>query len=412
VLKNKNIILGVTGSIAAYKAAILIRLLVKEGAHVKVIMTDLAKAFITPLTLATLTKNPVLVDFYNPENGDWNNHVDLGLWADAYLIAPVTANTMAKMAHGIADNLLLTTYLSARCPVFIAPAMDMDMLRHRATQENIKMLKSRGHVVIEPSSGELASGLEGKGRMEEPVRILDVLKDHFQKDQGEKKKTLNRFQGKKVLLTAGPTYEAIDPVRFIGNHSTGKMGYALAEAFIREGARVHLVSGPTGLFVPEGLQSFIRVQQAEEMHQACQKLFPQCDIVCLTAAVADYKPVDVKKQKIKAQSSQLTIELEKTIDIAAELGKQKNNNQFVVGFALETDNELKNAGEKLKKKNFDLIVLNSLRDRGAGFGYDTNKVTLIDSDNKTYNFGLKQKEHVARDILDVIDEKLQKYEAK
>jgi phosphopantothenoylcysteine decarboxylase/phosphopantothenate--cysteine ligase len=274
------------------------------------------------------------------------------------------------------------------------------------------MLKSRGHVVIEPSSGELASGLEGKGRMEEPVRILDVLKDHFQKDQGEKKKTLNRFQGKKVLLTAGPTYEAIDPVRFIGNHSTGKMGYALAEAFIREGARVHLVSGPTGLFVPEGLQSFIRVQQAEEMHQACQKLFPQCDIVCLTAAVADYKPVDVKKQKIKAQSSQLTIELEKTIDIAAELGKQKNNNQFVVGFALETDNELKNAGEKLKKKNFDLIVLNSLRDRGAGFGYDTNKVTLIDSDNKTYNFGLKQKEHVARDILDVIDEKLQKYEAK
>lgn len=406
MLKNKKIILGVTGSIAAYKAAILIRLLVKEGAQVRVLMTDLAKAFITPLTLATLSKNPVLVEFYNPENGDWNNHVDLGMWADAYLIAPATANTMAKMAHGVADNLLLTTYLSARCPVFVAPAMDLDMLKHTATQENINKLKERGHVVIEPSTGELASGLEGKGRMEEPGIIVEMLLNYFQNTSTEKKNSLSNLKGKKVLVTAGPTYESIDPVRFIGNYSSGKMGYAIADELSKIGAEVYLVSGPTSLSPPSHIHQKIDVQNANEMLVACKNLFSSCDIIILSAAVADYRPKNLLSQKLKSTAKELELKLEKTADIAYELGLNKSAHQFIVGFALETEHELDNAKKKLQKKNFDLIVLNSLQDKGAGFVHDTNKVTIIDRDNKKFNFGLKEKAEVAYDILQVISEKL------
>jgi phosphopantothenoylcysteine decarboxylase/phosphopantothenate--cysteine ligase len=407
VLKDKKILIGVTGSIAAYKAAFLIRMLVREGAEVRVVMTDLAKAFITPLTLATLSRNPVLTEFYDPENGNWNNHVDLGSWADAYLIAPATANTIAKMAHGVADNLLLTTYLSARCPVFVAPAMDLDMFRHAATQENLKKLSGRGHIIIEPSTGELASGLEGKGRMEEPGQILKILSDYYKKASGEKKNSLNKLKGKQVLITAGPTYEKIDPVRFIGNHSSGKMGYAIAALLAKAGAKVCLVSGPTGLDDPAGVMKKIDVQTAEEMYRACTEIFSRCDIAILAAAVADYKPSRTSRQKIKSQDTNLNLQLEKTVDIASELGKRKGKGQLVVGFALETEQELENAKMKLQKKNLDMIVLNSLQDKGAGFGHDTNKITIIDRDNKIVNFGLKEKSEVAFDILQMISEKLQ-----
>lgn len=406
MIKGKKILLGVTGSIAAYKAAMLIRLLVKQGAEVKVVMTELAKQFITPLTLATLSKNPVLVDFFNPENGEWNNHVDLGIWADAYLLAPATANTIAKMSNGIADNLLLTSYLSARCPVFIAPAMDLDMLQHVSTQNNLRILTQRNHIIIEPSTGELASGLEGKGRMEEPEIIVEALNTFFGKLPGEKKKPENSLKGKKVLVTAGPTYEPIDPVRFIGNRSSGKMGYALAQAFAQEGAYVVLVSGPTSLTPAEQISEHIRVQTADEMFAVCEKHFHNSDIILLAAAVADYKVASFSEQKIKSTSPEKDIKLNKTVDIAQLLGSKKQTGQFIVGFALETQNEIENASKKLKIKNFDFIVLNSLNDKGAGFEFDTNKITILDSDNKIHNFGLKSKSDVAQDILSLVLDKI------
>jgi phosphopantothenoylcysteine decarboxylase/phosphopantothenate--cysteine ligase len=407
MLKDKKILIGVTGSIAAYKAAIIIRLMVKEGAQVKVLMTELAKQFITPLTLATLSKNPVSIEFFNPENGDWNSHVDLGNWADAYLLAPATANTISKMTHGIADNLVLTTYLSARCPVFIAPAMDLDMLKHVAIQENMATLVKRGNIIIEPAEGELASGLEGKGRMEEPEKILEILKNYFETGQAEKKKSIIDFTGKKVLITAGPTYESIDPVRYIGNFSTGKMGFALANSFAESGAEVILISGPTNLVPEKHLKNFIQVNSAEEMYNQCMKYFPSVDIAVLSAAVADYKPSGISEQKIKSHKESLILELVKTTDIAKELGNIKSRNQILVGFALETENEIQNAQTKLQKKNLDLIVLNSLNDDGAGFGNDTNKISIIDKHNKILNFGLKSKKEVACDIINVIFEKMQ-----
>jgi phosphopantothenoylcysteine decarboxylase/phosphopantothenate--cysteine ligase len=407
MLKDKKILIGVTGSIAAYKAAILIRLFIKEGAQVKVLMTGIAKQFISPLTLATLSKNPVLVDFFNPENGDWNSHVDLGNWADGYLIAPATANTIAKMAYGIADNLLLTTYLSARCPVFIAPAMDLDMYKHIAVQENITKLIKQGNTIIEPAEGELASGLEGKGRMEEPERIIEILTNYFAQSKFEKKKPLNNFKGKKVLITAGPTYEPIDPVRFIGNFSSGKMGFALADKFSESGAEVILISGPTNIVSERPLKKYIPVKTSDEMYNHCIKHFPTVDIAVLSAAVADYKPADISLQKIKSKNKHLTINMVKTIDIAQELGRIKLPKQILVGFALETENEIQNAKAKMLKKNLDLIVLNSLSDEGAGFGYDTNKITIIDKDNKIQKFGLKSKREVALDIINVIHEKME-----
>ena len=401
MLKGKKIILGVTGSIAAYKAAILVRLLVKDGAEVKVIMTPLAKEFITPLTLATLSKNPILVDFFNPEDGRWNSHVEIGIWADAYLIAPATANTLAKMAHGIADNLLLTTYLSARCPVLAAPAMDVDMFNHVATQENISLLRSRGVHIIEPSSGELASGLEGKGRMQEPEVIVDSLKELFKKDAGfrEPKKKVRPL---KVLVTAGPTYEPIDPVRFIGNYSSGKMGFAIAKAFARLDHEVILVTGPTSLDIVHPKIRLIRVQTAQQMHDVCLEYFPSCDCAVLSAAVADYTPAARAEQKIKRDKDNLQLELKANPDIAAALGRMKTNNQVTVGFALETANERENAKQKLARKNLDFIVLNSLNEKGAGFNTDTNKVTFIDNHNKEMELPLKSKDEVALDILEKV----------
>jgi phosphopantothenoylcysteine decarboxylase / phosphopantothenate---cysteine ligase len=391
MLKGKHILLGVTGSIAAYKAASIIRLLVKHGAEVKVVMTPLAKEFITPLTLATLSKNPILIDFFNPENGDWNSHIDLGLWADAYLIAPASANTIAKMSNGVADNLLLTTYLSVRCPVFIAPAMDVDMLLHPATNSNIEKLKSTGVTVIEPATGELASGLEGKGRMEEPEKIVDVLDVFFSKQL--------KLKGYKVLVTAGPTYEAIDPVRFIGNHSSGKMGYALAENLAKWGAEVVLVSGPVSISLDLPNVAIIKVDSAEEMYKACIDEFPKCNAAIMAAAVADYSPVKTSASKIKRSDKNITLQLKANPDIAASIGKMKKKKQVVGGFALETDDPVMNATRKLKKKNLDFIVLNSLNDPGAGFNSDTNKITIIDRNNKIENFELKSKAEVAVDII-------------
>lgn len=400
MLKDKHIILGITGSIAAYKAAPLTRLLVKEGASVKVVMTALAKEFITPLTMATLSRNPIMVEFYNPENGDWNSHVDLGLWADAMLIAPATANTMGKMAAGIADNLLLTTYLSAKCPVFVAPAMDLDMFRHPATRKNLEVLKSYGNIVIEPAEGELASGLVGKGRMSEPEEIVAFLKAYFE-EQAD-------LKGKKVLLTAGPTYEQIDPVRFIGNFSTGKMGFALAEEFARRGAEVVLVTGPVSLKTENALIRRVDVVSAGEMFDEVTKLSDGCDIVVSCAAVADFTPSRKSMTKLKRGKENLELELVPTKDIAAELGRRKKEGQLLVGFALETNDEECNALAKLKKKNLDLIVLNSLNDQGAGFGGDTNKVTMIDREENSRTYSLKSKREVARDIVDRVVEILKR----
>ncbi|SDC26692.1 bifunctional phosphopantothenoylcysteine decarboxylase/phosphopantothenate--cysteine ligase CoaBC [Williamwhitmania taraxaci] len=394
MLKGKHIIIGVTGSIAAYKAAHLIRLLKKEECEVKVIMTPLAKEFITPLTLATLAKSPILVDFFNPENGDWNSHVDLGMWADAYLIAPATANTMGKMANGIADNLLLTTYLSAKCPVFVAPAMDLDMFQHAATQNNIQKLRSYGNHIIEPTAGELASGLIGKGRMEEPEQIVAYLSRFF-----DLKKKLN---GKICLVNAGPTYEAIDPVRFIGNHSTGKMGFAIAYELAERGAQVELISGPTNETIAHPNISVTKITSAAEMAKVCISKFHEVDIAVLSAAVADFTPVKVVSEKIKREKENYTIELTPTTDIAAELGKIKRQNQIVVGFALETNNEEVNAKTKLKRKNLDFIVLNSLQDVGAGFGQDTNKIKIYSKTGEEFLFELKTKKEVATDIVDAI----------
>ena len=397
-LAGKHIILGITGSIAAYKAATLTRLLVKEGAEVKVIMTPLAKEFITPLTLATLSKNPILVDFFNPENGDWNSHVDLGLWADLYLIAPASANTIGKMAHGIADNLLLTTYLSAKCPVMVAPAMDLDMYNHQTTQDNIATLKRYGNVVIEAATGELASGLTGKGRMEEPEKILEVVVGFF----NSKKK----FLGKKVLITSGPTYEHIDPVRFIGNYSSGKMGTALANKFAEEGAEVIFISGPAAV-LPNSNSSIkiINVTSAQQMLDSSLQHFGSVDVAIMAAAVADFTPENSSTLKIKREADDLILKLKPTADIASTLGSKKHSGQILVGFALETNDEVVNAKKKLEKKNLDFIVLNSLNDSGAGFGYDTNKVTIIDNKGTSNTFELKSKTEVASDIVDVISKR-------
>lgn len=393
MLQGKKIIVGVCGSIAAYKSALLVRLLVKSGAEVKVVMTNSALDFITPLTLSTLSKNPVYSKFSDKDTGEWTNHVDLGLWADLIVIAPASANTIAKMAHGYCDNLLLATYLSAKCPVYIAPAMDLDMFAHMSTQDNLKKLKEYGNKIISPTSGELASGLIGEGRMEEPEAIHDVIANHF---------SSGNLKGKKVLVTAGPTYEAIDPVRFIGNHSTGKMGYAIALAAANEGAHVTLVSGPTDLQISNSNIKVVNVTSADEMYSECKKLYPKIDICVLSAAVADYKPKTKADQKIKKKSDSFSLELIKTHDIAAELGKLKKKGQINVGFALETENESSNAEGKLKSKNFDFIVLNSLNDKGAGFGHDTNKITIIDKNNKSKAFTLKSKQEVARDIVNFI----------
>lgn len=394
MLKGKHIIIGITGSIAAYKAATLIRLLVKRGAEVKVIMTPLAKEFITPLTIATLCKNPILVDFYNPENGDWNSHVDLGLWADLYLIAPASANTMAKMATGVADNLLLTTYLSAKCPVMVAPAMDLDMYQHPATQQNIGILQSRGNVIVEAATGELASGLSGKGRMEEPEVIAAEVERFFASQ--------NRFAGKTVLITSGPTYEPIDPVRFIGNYSSGKMGKSIAEVFLAQGANVIFITGPTSNIPVGDNLEVVKVKTAAEMHAAALAHFPNSQIAIMAAAVADFTPEVSSSSKIKREGDNLTLVLKPTKDIAADLGKQKAPGQVLVGFALETNNEAQNAAKKLSAKGLDFIVLNSLNDQGAGFGFDTNKITIISKSGESVPFQLKPKNQVAADIVDVI----------
>jgi phosphopantothenoylcysteine decarboxylase / phosphopantothenate---cysteine ligase len=398
MLDGKKILLGVSGSIAAYKAALLTRILVKNGAQVKTIMTSSAKEFITPLTLSTLSKNPVLSQFVKNENGEWNNHVELGLWADLMLIAPASANTISKLANGICDNLLSATYLSARCPVFIAPAMDLDMYQHPSIKANLEKLKHFGNHIIDAESGELASGLHGTGRMAEPENILKVLRNYFN--------TNLPLTGKQVLITAGPTYEAIDPVRFIGNSSSGKMGYAIAETMAQKGAKVVLVSGPADLHVQHPNINLIKIRSAAEMYQSCMQYFPDCHIAVLAAAVADYTPKITYDQKLKKKDDNLSIELIKTQDIAFSLGKIKTSQQFTTGFALETENEHLNALEKLKSKNFDLIVLNSLNDQGAGFGHDTNKISIIDKDNKTLKFGLKPKKEVALDIVNTIISKL------
>jgi phosphopantothenoylcysteine decarboxylase / phosphopantothenate---cysteine ligase len=404
MLSGKKILVGVTGSIAAYKAAILVRGLIKEGAEVRVIMTRHAREFITPLTLATLAKFPVLTEFFDPGNGNWNNHVDLGIWADAYLIAPASANTMAKMAAGIADNLLLTTYLSARCPVFVAPAMDLDMLAHPATKKNMETLRSYGNIILEPSTGELASGLTGKGRMEEPEVLVEALKTHL--GLTTKKKGLLKLNGKTILVTAGPTYEPLDAVRFIGNYSSGKMGFSIAEALADCGARVLLVSGPVSLTPHHSGITFYPVHTAQEMLAKSLTCFSLAHGAILSAAVADYRPKSPVAHKIKRTGENLHIELEPNPDIAMQLGKRKKNGQFLVGFALETHDEIKNAQEKLKKKNFDLIVLNSLQDKEAGFNGNRNKVTLIDKDNKITRFELKSKQEVALDVIQYLDNML------
>ena len=394
MLNGKHIILGITGSIAAYKAAMLCRLLVKEGAEVRVIMTPLAKQFITPLTMATLSKHPILVEFFNPENGEWNSHVSLGEWADMLLIAPATANTMAKMTTGIADNLLLTTYLSARSKVAIAPAMDLDMYAHITTQQNLKTLAERGVAIIEPGAGELASGLVGKGRMAEPEDIVEQVKAIF---AAERKQTL---AGKRYIVTAGATIEPIDPVRYITNHSTGKMGYAIAEELARRGAEVKLISGRTTLPVPAGVER-IDTLTAEDMYNASVREWAEADGAVMCAAVADYTPKSVADRKLKKSDDDLKIELRRTKDIAKELGDNKGN-RTLVGFALETDNEEANAEGKLQRKNLDFVVLNSLRDKGAGFAGDTNKITIIDHNGREEH-PLMSKRDTAKVIVDKIE---------
>ncbi len=396
MLSGKRILLGVTGSIAAYKSAALVRLLVKAGADVKVVMTPTAKEFVTLLTLSTLSKNQVLTQFVKDETGEWQNHIELGLWADALLIAPASANTIAKMTTGQCDNLLLAIYLSAQCQVFFAPAMDLDMLEHPSTQQNIQKLVSWGNELIHPAFGELASGLTGNGRMAEPEVIISKLESFFAGGQ--------KLKGKRALVTAGPTHEAIDPVRFIGNNSSGKMGFAIAEALAKQGAEVDLVSGPTALTVTNPLIRLKQVTSADEMYQECILLFPSTNILVMSAAVADFKPAIRADQKIKKNNSSLIIELVKTKDIAAELGKMKKPGQFTVGFALETENEMDNAEKKIVSKNLDLIVLNSLNDKGAGFGHETNRVTFIHRDGSSKKFNLKSKQEVAHDIVTTIIE--------
>lgn len=394
MMKGKKIVLGITGSIAAYKAAVLTRLLIKKGAEVQIVITPAGKEFITPITLSALTSKPVISEFFSQRDGTWHSHVDLGLWADAMLIAPATASTIGKMAHGIADNMLITTYLSMKAPVFVAPAMDLDMFAHPATQHNLDILRSYGNHIIEPTAGELASHLVGKGRMEEPENIVAALESFFQKNSS--------MAGKKILITAGPTYEKIDPVRFIGNYSSGKMGYALAEECAARGAEVTLVSGPVNLSVNHPNINRIDVESAEQMYNACMSHYPTSDAGILCAAVADFTPECVADKKIKREKNDLTLNLRPTHDIAAALGKIKTDSQRLVGFALETNNETAHAQDKLKRKNFDFIVLNSLNDKGAGFRCDTNKITIIDS-SKAEEYPLKTKKEVAADIIDKLD---------
>lgn len=394
-LKGKRIVLGITGSIAAYKACVLIRELIKAGAEVQAVMTPSAKEFITPLTISTLTHKPVISEFFDRRDGSWHSHVDIGLWADAMIIAPATASSIAKMANGVADNMLITTYLSMRAPVFVAPAMDVDMFSHTATQKNIKTLRSYGNIIIEPETGELASGLEGKGRMEEPAVIAKSLEAYF--------KSQNQLKGKRVLITAGPTYEKIDPVRFIGNYSSGKMGYALAEECAERGADVELVSGPVSINLNRANIHITKVESAAQMYAAAVNAFPKTDIAILCAAVADFTPRETKDVKIKREKGDMAIQLVPTKDIAAELGRMKKESQFMVGFALETNDETNNAINKLKAKKLDFIVLNSLNDTGAGFSVDTNKITII-SDTSKYEYPLKPKREVAKDIIDKICE--------
>ena len=391
MLKGKKIVLGITGSIAAYKAAYLIRALIKKGAEVQVVITPAGKEFITPITLSALTSKPVISDFFSQRDGTWHSHVDLGLWADAMVIAPATASTIGKMANGVADNMLITTYLSMKAPVFVAPAMDLDMFAHPATQRNLDTLRSYGNHIIEPGEGELASHLVGKGRMEEPDNIVRFLEDFFaQSDELAKKK---------VIITAGPTYEKIDPVRFIGNYSSGKMGYALAEECANRGAEVVLISGPVQLRTTHPGIRRIDVESAEEMYRAATSEFATADAAILCAAVADFTPEQVAEQKIKREGDGLTLHLKPTHDIAAALGRMKRDGQVLVGFALETNDEESHAQSKLRRKNLDFIVLNSLRDAGAGFRHDTNKITIIDEE-QTVAYPLKNKKDVAADIID------------
>lgn len=399
MLSGKKILLGVTGSIAAYKAAYLVRALIKLEAEVKVVMTSASCDFISPLTLGTLSNNPVAVDFIkNEEEGEWENHVELGLWADLFIIAPCSANTLSKLVTGNCDNLLIATYLSAKCPVMIAPAMDLDMFAHFSTQENLKTLSEKGVHIVEPTSGELASGLEGKGRMEEPEVIADRIDDFFA--------VKSPLKGKTILITGGPTYEAIDPVRFIGNHSSGKTGVLLADACAARGAKVILVTGPTHQKVKDHRIEVIAVRSALEMKAAVEKNWTATQIGIFSAAVADYRPADPAKEKIKKKDENLSIQLVKNPDILAWAGGEKTTDQYLVGFALETTNEIENARGKFERKNLDLLVLNSLRDKGAGFGHDTNKVTFIKHNNKLINFELKEKSDVVGDILDEIEKDL------
>ena len=398
-MKGKKIVLGITGSIAAYKAAILIRALVKKGAEVQVVITPAGKEFITPITLSALTSKPVISEFFAQRDGTWNSHVDLGLWADAMVIAPATASTIGKMAHGIADNMLITTYLSMKAPVFVAPAMDLDMFAHPSTQKNLEILRSYGNHIIEPASGELASHLVGKGRMEEPEKIVEALEAFFQQQQD--------LKGKKVVITAGPTYEKIDPVRFIGNYSSGKMGFALAEECASRGSEVVLISGPVTLEAYHPNIKRVDVESAHEMYESAMEAFQDADAGILCAAVADFTPDNVADQKIKREKDDLVIKLKPTHDIAASLGAVKKDSQVLVGFALETNDEAKNAKGKLVRKNLDFIVLNSLNEKGAGFRVDTNKITIIDKEGDT-PYPLKNKAEVAGDIINRLVETLKK----
>ncbi len=396
MLTGKKILIGVTGGIAAYKIPLLVRLLKKAGAEVQVVMSQMSKEFVTPLTLSTVSGKPVLSEFSNKDTGEWNSHVELGMWADLFLIAPATASSMGKMVNGIADNLLITTYLSAKCPVLFAPAMDLDMYKHSSTTKNVKELVARGHVLLEPRKGELASGLCGEGRMQEPDQIMQVIIDQLKKKAD--------LEGKSVLISAGPTYEAIDPVRFIGNHSSGKMGYALAHECANRGATVILVSGPTHLEITHPNIKRIDVITADEMYEACVSSFPKVDLAIMSAAVADFKPSNCAVNKIKKAESFNIINLTSTIDILQKLGELKTKDQLLVGFALETNDEVENAKKKLKNKNLDFIVLNSLQNKEAGFGKNTNQVSIIDNEDKVTDFEVKSKNEVAADIVNKIVE--------
>jgi len=395
MLKDKNILIGVTGSIAAYKIPILVRLLRKAGANVQVLMTDSSKAFVTPLTLSTVSNRAVYSKAFEQETGEWNSHIEFAEWADLFILAPLSANSLGKMVNGIVDNLLLTTYLSARSDVMFAPAMDLDMYQHPSTKKNIQTFVDWGHILIEPTEGELASGLCGAGRMEEPENIFKVIEEYFENK--------SNLKSKKVLITAGPTYEAIDPVRFIGNHSSGKMGFALAEELASKGAEVYLVSGPVSIETPKGIIKRFDVKSAQEMYDACHSLYSEMDITIMAAAIADFTPKNIAEQKIKKGDSTPEIELIPTKDILFSMGEIKNDKQLLIGFALETENEVENAMKKLHKKNLDLIVLNSMNDNGAGFGVETNKITLIDNKDNAQSFPLKSKKIVAKDIVEKIE---------